>query len=93
MIPFLTTCDKFRTTQLGESQWSEMIDNGEPVSIADFLSACDPSGMLDDGESFGDVYAEAMRSDHWTNCFKSSIDGELVYYFFTAGFEFIFKAT
>jgi hypothetical protein len=67
-----------------------MMANKQPVSVEEFLTACDPSGLLDEDETFDQYYTNAQQTDAETGIYRSTMDGEVVYFIQTAGFEMIF---
>jgi len=88
-LPFLGSCDRFRMKgEWHESFWQEMMANKTPATLAELETACQVSELLEEGETLEDLGADAPESGAW----KSNAKGQDVYFFQTAGFEFIFSA-
>ena len=85
---FNGVCDRVRKTPEGEAFWQDMMKHKEEISEEEFLQNVDPSEILDDDETWEEYLRNAQRSDPDFKFYKSK-DG--VYFFQTAGFEFIFK--
>jgi len=84
MLNFLGVCDRFRKTEEGEAKWQEMMATKKKTSEKKFMELCDVSIILDDGETWRE-YKDAAKSDPIK--FYESANG--LYFFQTAGFEFI----
>jgi hypothetical protein len=87
---FHKSCDRFRLGGENEGRWREMMANKQPVTMDEFLAACDPSGILDPDETFQQYYQHIQESDPDAGLYRSAIDGVPVYFIQTAGFELIF---
>lgn len=84
MLTYLNQCDRFRRTEEGERAWHEMMNTKREITEDAFLAVCDPSVLLDEGETW-EEYKQAASSDPIR--FYQSANG--LYFFQTAGFEFI----
>ena len=81
-------CDRVRRTPEGEAFWQEMMKNKVEITEEEFLNHVDPSSVLDDDETWEEYYRDNKRSDPDFAFYKS---GEDIYFFQTAGFEFIWE--
>lgn len=84
-LEYIGQCDRIRRNNPeGESFWQEAIANKQETTIEEFLGACDPSPLLDEGETL----------EEWAgpNCqfFESHVAGRPVWFLECAGFEFMF---
>ena len=80
----------------GETLWQQMMQNRQPISEQEFLSAVDMSDMLDPDETPEQFLANSYGSDPQETAFyKSHWDhqGQIedVMFLQTHGFEFIFR--
>jgi len=74
-----------------EANWQQMMSQGQQVSREEFLSSCDLSELLDEGESPEEYLDNAVAGDPDGSGFYKSVWGDTPCYFFqTHGFEFIF---
>ena len=80
-------CDRFRATDEGENFWQTMMKNKNEISRDKFVQNVDASTALDEGETLKDY--ESYNTD--IEYFESEVNGEKVYFWQTAGFEFIFR--
>jgi len=84
---YIGQCDKIRMNlKFGEYAWSRMMDNATKISDLDFVSRCDVSIILDEGEEFN----EFVQGDSDYGCYESSVDGLKCMFVQHSGFEFIF---
>lgn len=81
-------CDRFRQDAQGESDWQEMMNKAQRVSIDQFEAVCDPESLLDEGETLEDFMA--CSSDPSSGFYVSSIRNHRVLFCQSEGFEFIF---
>jgi hypothetical protein len=93
---FMGDCFSFRSRETpaesseNEALWQEMMKNKSPIEDSVFLSLCDMSGMLDEDESPQEYLSDAKRSDSESCAYKSKMGDTVCYFYYTAGFEFIF---
>lgn len=83
---FLGSCDRVRQNPNGEEFWQEMMKYREEISEKEFLKAVNIDNVLDKDERW-EEYKENARMQGDPIKFYKSING--VYFFQTAGFEFI----
>lgn len=82
---FIGVCDRVRKNEENDLKWHEMMKNASPVTMEEFLSQCDMSDVLDEGET-----VENYLNIHTDiEFFKSNFGVSDCYFFKTAGFEFI----
>ena len=86
MLKFINVCDRFRKTIEGEKRWHEMMNTKQKISEAEFLKSCNISEVLDEGETWKEYKNNAKMQGDSIKFYKSS-NG--LYFFQTAGFEFI----
>lgn len=90
-ISHFMPCDRFRMQgPQYEKMWHEMMANAQKISIDEFLNSVDPSGLFDEDIDEKQGLIEEMSDDPESYFAKSTINGKAVYFFYTAGFEFIF---
>ena len=80
-------CDRLRKCG-HEQEWQALVQNAVPVSREEFVSNCDLTPLLDDGEAveeYLDKYTDAKF-------YKSKWGNKEAYFLGTRGFEFIFVA-
>jgi len=86
-LSFLSQCDNFRRDyEDGENLWQEMMRNKESVSLASVIDMVDFSNILDEDETIEDRFAYDAASDSSTGFCKSSMGGNEVFFYETAGF-------
>ena len=87
ILKFINTCDRFRKTQEGENNWQQMIRTKKQITEQLFLKLCNVKEVLDEGELWQEYKDNAIKQGDPIKYYKSS-NG--LYFFQTAGFEFIF---
>jgi len=87
MFEFINVCDRFRQTKEGEDTWQRMMDTKVEINEAEFLKKCDVSRILDEDETWQDYKDNARYQGDPIKFYRTEIG---LYFFQTAGFEFIF---
>lgn len=86
-LSYFGQCDKIRKTPDGEIFWHKMMDNKIKISKSEFLKNVNILDILDEDGTL----EEFIAGDPDSYYAKSNVDGEIVYFLGTHGFEFIWK--
>lgn len=86
MLKYLGVCDRFRKTLEGENTWQEMMSTKKEITESEFRKVCNVNEVLDEGENWKEYKLTAIMQHDPIKFYKSS-NG--LYFFQTAGFEFI----
>lgn len=85
---FKGTCDRVRKTQEGEQFWQDMMNSKKEIKESEFLKAVDIKVVLDEGETWKEYKQNAKDQGDPIKYYKSNGN---IYFFQTAGFEFIWE--
>ena len=85
---FLGPCDRLRQTKEGEEFWQNMMANKEIINEDEFLDNVNIKDALDEGETWEEYKDVAEKQGDSVKLFKAP-NG--VYFFQTAGFEFMWQ--
>lgn len=88
MLNFIGTCDKFRTSEVNELIWQEMMKTKKRITESEFLKLCDVTIILDYNETWSDYKQNAKMQNDPIKFYKSN-NG--LYFFQKSGFEFIWS--
>jgi hypothetical protein len=84
---FFNQCDRWRIQfNNGEKNWHIMMAGKESISMNVFEKMVNDQNILDEDETLSDF----ISYDQDSGFYKSVIDGGVVFFIQTAGFEFIF---
>jgi hypothetical protein len=87
---YIGLCDLLRRTPEGENNWQIMMENKKLVPEKDFITQCDFSPLLDEGETILD-FLHYHSDDPDSNFYESIWDKIPCIFFQSAGFEYVFK--
>ena len=85
---FLGTCDRVRKTQEGEKLWQDMMHSKKEIRESEFLKIVNVKDILDEGESWNEYKQNAKQQGDPIKYYKSDNN---IYFFQTAGFEFMWR--
>lgn len=88
MLNFIGTCDKFRTSEVNELIWQEMMKTKKRITESEFLKLCDVTIILDYNETWSDYKQNAKMQNDPIKFYKSNHG---LYFFQKSGFEFIWS--